>query len=137
MVPRLKPRQGGLATIEMAMVLPLLMLLTLGVIEYGWMFLKSQQITNAARQGARAGAPPDAGNAEVENTVDAIMSSSGMGSSGYSVDTDPAADGLASGTTFTVTVSVPYSNISLVGILPLLPSPTNLVAAVSMAKEGP
>ena len=56
MVPRLKARQSGLATIEMAMVLPLLMLLTLGVIEYGWMFLKSQQITNAARQGARAGA---------------------------------------------------------------------------------
>ena len=34
---------------------PLIILLVFGVIEYGWMLLKSQDISNAARSGARAG----------------------------------------------------------------------------------
>ena len=33
-------------------MLPLLLLVMLGAIEYGWLFFNVQQITNAARQGA-------------------------------------------------------------------------------------
>jgi len=32
----------GIATIEMALLLPILCMLTFGVMEYGWMFLKAQ-----------------------------------------------------------------------------------------------
>ncbi len=46
----------GTAAVEAALILPLLMLLLLGVIEYGWIYLKSEQIANAARHGARVGA---------------------------------------------------------------------------------
>ena len=52
-------RRDGLAVVEMAIVLPLLILLTFGMIEYGWLFLRSQEISNAARQGARIGVWPD------------------------------------------------------------------------------
>ena len=35
------------------------LLFTFGAIKYGWLFLKAQQITNAARQGARMATLPD------------------------------------------------------------------------------
>ena len=36
-----------------------MLLFTFGAIKYGWLFLKAQQITNAARQGARMATLPD------------------------------------------------------------------------------
>ena len=80
-----KIRYRGTATIEAAIMLPLLLLLTLGVIEYGWMFLKAQQTTNAARHAARIAIRPDSSNTDVINVIDQIMTSAEMGSSGYSV----------------------------------------------------
>jgi adhesin HecA-like repeat protein len=131
-----KDTQRGIVSVEAALVLPLLLLLTFALIEYGWMFLKAQQITNAARQGARVGAVPDAMTSEVQLTVDNIMNAAGMGSSGYSVTVSPGVEGLPRGEKLQVSVTVPYENIRLMSI-PLIPVPGNLKAAISMAKEGP
>src|SRR3954471_10670513 len=78
------------ALVEMALALLLLMLLTMGAIEYGWFFLKQQQITNAARQAARIASTADATNATVNSQVTTLMSSYGMGSSGYTTTLTPA-----------------------------------------------
>lgn len=133
-----RSRSEGILLVELAIVLPLLLLLTFGVIEYGWLFLKAQQVTNAARQGARVGATPDATNADVETAVETVLTASGMGGSGYSLVYLPAGGvgDLESGSTFTVTVTVPYSSVRLVDI-PFIPVPENLRASTSMAKEGP
>ena len=56
----------GTVTIEMAISLPLLLLLVLGVIEYGWMFLKNQGVTNTARQTARVAARYNVTDAEIQ-----------------------------------------------------------------------
>ena len=128
--------ESGLVSIEMALLLPLLLLLTFGVIEYGWMFLKSQQLTNAARQGARVGATVDATNADVLAAVNTIMNDSGMGGSGYTVNIAPAVGGLPTGLTLTVTVSLTYANVDLTGV-PIIPLPVTLSSSTSMAKEGP
>jgi len=50
---RKESRSRGAAAVEVALVLPVLLLVTFGAIRYGWFFLKLQQITNAARCGAR------------------------------------------------------------------------------------
>jgi Flp pilus assembly protein TadG len=52
--------QRGAAAIEFALVLPLLLTLVLGSIDWGWYFFIDQLVTNAAREGARAGSlvPP-------------------------------------------------------------------------------
>ena len=52
---RHSPSQGGQSIVEFALVLPLLLLLTFGVIEFGFFVYNQQIITNAAREGARAG----------------------------------------------------------------------------------
>ena len=47
--------QKGVAAVEFAIVLPFLVLLVFGTIEFGLMFYNKQVITNASREGARAG----------------------------------------------------------------------------------
>lgn len=47
--------QKGAAAIEFAIVLPLLVLLIFGGIEFGLLLFNKQVITNASREGARAG----------------------------------------------------------------------------------
>jgi hypothetical protein len=50
-----KKNQEGAAAIEFAIVLPLLVLLLLGVIEFSVLFYDKAMITNASREGARLG----------------------------------------------------------------------------------
>jgi Flp pilus assembly protein TadG len=48
-------RQSGVAAVEMALILPLFMVLVMGAIDWGWFFFVHQRVVNAAREGARAG----------------------------------------------------------------------------------
>ena len=66
-------RRKGVALLEAALVFPLLLLLTLALIEYGWLFMKIQQTTNAARHGLRAAVVPDATTAEAHAAVATLM----------------------------------------------------------------
>ena len=51
----------GAELIEMAVVLPLLMLLMFGIIDFGFMFQRYVVLTNAAMEGARVGILPGYG----------------------------------------------------------------------------
>ena len=51
--------ERGQAVIELALTLPLLLLIILGVFDFGLMFQKYEVVTNAAREGARVGVLPD------------------------------------------------------------------------------
>jgi Flp pilus assembly protein TadG len=48
--------ERGAELIEFALTLPLLLLLVLGIIEFGFLFQEYEVVTNAAREGARIGA---------------------------------------------------------------------------------
>jgi len=50
-----KMGQKGVAAVEFAIILPFLVLLVFGTIEFGVLFYNKQVITNASREGARAG----------------------------------------------------------------------------------
>ncbi len=135
----LKSRFTGAAIVEMAVVLPLLFLLVFGIIQYGWLFLKIQQMTNAARSGARVGVVGDnitEISANVTATVDKVMADSGLSASGYQVIPDLS---VSSGDPVTVTVFIPDAQkIALINAPELLPVPAKgLKASVTMAKEGP
>ena len=125
----------GLALVEAALLIPLLLALLIGLLEYGWLFYKLQQVNGAARHGARIGVVAGSTQAGVQAAIDQMMADSGLSGSGYAVaySADPGA--LLPGNTLTVTVTVPYANIELTGF-PLIPVPTNLVGETSMVKEG-
>jgi len=131
-------RYRGLAALEAALVFPLLLLLTFGAIKYGWLFLKAQQITNAARHGARIAILPGVTvNDDVLPAIQSLMESAGINSGDYSVTISPADfPSAAAGDTVTIQVTVPCANIDIMQV-PLLPSFENLGASVTMAKEGP
>jgi Flp pilus assembly protein TadG len=144
------PARRGLALVEAALVMPLLFFLLLGCVQYGWCFIKVQQLEQAARQGARIGALQTATTAKVTNSIASIMNAAGMsqGSSGYVVTLKNA----TTGATITnvadigqlpvhhlleVTVTIP--DYTLIGIInaPLIPMPASLTRRTAMLKEGP
>ena len=45
--------ESGQALVEMALIMPVLLLLVLGIVEFGRAFLAKQAVTDAAREGAR------------------------------------------------------------------------------------
>ncbi len=55
-VHRLVSADGGAAAVEMALVLPFLMVILMGIIEFGRVLYSHQVITNASREAARASA---------------------------------------------------------------------------------
>ena len=130
-------RRGGTMTVEAALLFPLVLTLTFGLIEYGWMFLKQQQITNTARQAARVAATVDATTSQVTSQITSMMSGYGLGSSSYSTTITPANVASATrGQQVSVAISITYSNIEITGFT-LLPLPSTISANVSMEKEGP
>ena len=50
-----KNPERGAALVELAMVLPLLLLILVGIVELGLLFYNQQVLTNASREGARTG----------------------------------------------------------------------------------
>jgi len=82
--------QEGTAAVEFAIVLPILMLLTLGVLDMGHMFYIDHLITNASREGARyavkyiAPTTPEPTSAEVSNYV---KLPSGLNYNAFNLDT--------------------------------------------------
>ena len=136
LIPKFDSRRSGVSAIEIALLLPLIILILFGVIEYGWMFLKAEQLNAAARHGVRVGVVEAATNAEVNAAVDQLMLDAGLAASGYVITLAPTDVSLVpAGDSFTVTVTVPYANITLTN-LPILPMPTSLKGSTTMAKEG-
>ena len=60
----------GVAAVELAFCLPILMLLVCGSIEFGLLFYNQQVITNASREGVRAGIVAEAETTDIIQIVE-------------------------------------------------------------------
>jgi Flp pilus assembly protein TadG len=60
----------GVAAVELALCLPILIVLVFGSIEVGLLFYNEQVITNASREGARAGIVAGTTNGDIEDIVE-------------------------------------------------------------------
>src|SRR5829696_5063466 len=61
--------ERGSALLEMAMTLPLLLLVSVAIFELGRAYQTQQILTNAAREGARMAVLPDASTANIQTRV--------------------------------------------------------------------
>lgn len=71
-------RGRGQAIVELALVLPVLMLLAIGLVNLGLMINAQIELTQAAWEGARAGAilnDPESGDSEIIGAVHAALTS--------------------------------------------------------------
>jgi Flp pilus assembly protein TadG len=67
--PNQSQSRRGAALVELAMVLPIFVTVTLGIVEFGRAMMVAQLVTNAAREGARLGSLDGTTNSEVEQTI--------------------------------------------------------------------
>jgi Flp pilus assembly protein TadG len=130
--------ERGAAVVEFALVLPLLLMLVLGAIDWGWYFYLREVVTNAAREGARVGSVSAVGGAAASSAAQTAASTylTNLGLRGGSATaTTPDLGG-----SHTVRVIVAYTAGSLTGFsLPGFESlvPSTINATVQMRGEWP
>ena len=73
-----RSNQRGQAVIELALTLPLLLVVVFGIIDFGFMFQRYESVTNAAREGARIGILADYTAAEAQNRALSYLAASGL-----------------------------------------------------------
>jgi TadE-like protein len=64
---RERGRDRGAGVVEFALIMPLLLMLVFGVIQFGTLFNRQQGMHAAAREGARVAALPSSTLADIEN----------------------------------------------------------------------
>jgi len=74
--------QRGAELIEFALVLPLLLMIVLGIVDFGFLFQRLEVVTNAAREGARMAVLPGYSTADVQNRVLAYIQTGGLPTTG-------------------------------------------------------
>ncbi|MBW2643651.1 MAG: pilus assembly protein [Deltaproteobacteria bacterium] len=152
----IKDQNGG-SLIEFAIVLPLLAILIFGIIEFSILFYNKAMVTNAAREGARAGivfAPVRPSEAELETIINnyaeahlinfdqsqlLIKTFQHTDSDNTVRDVDDAitADVISSGEPLTVTLNYTYQFLVLPNVLELVKGSftnTQLISAVSVMR---
>jgi Flp pilus assembly protein TadG len=129
-----RPRRRGAALLEFAVVVPVLILLVFGMLEFGRVMMVQQVLTNAAREGCRKATLPGSSSSDVTTVVNKYLTSSGIsGANAPSVSPDPSTAN--AGDAITVTVSVPFNNVSWLPV-PLFLGGKTLSATVVMCKES-
>lgn len=127
-------RRKGSVLVEHAFVLPLFLLFIWGLLEFGRLSLAANSIISAAQEGCRAGITPGSTSEEVKAEVNTILNNSYI--SGATVTTTPTEVAtLKTGETLTVSVQIPFSQVSWI------PTPQFLKGRVlktscSMLREG-
>ncbi len=76
-IVRLKSERGA-ELIEFALVFPLLLMVVLGIVDFGFVFQRMEVVTNAAREGARIAVLPGYGVADVQARVTNYIQTGGV-----------------------------------------------------------
>ena len=137
----LRKDERGLAATELALVLPLLLLIMFGIIEGGRIFSAWLEITNDAREGARYGAVR-VGDPAAEPTLLADVKAYVTQRAAGLVDTDPQKFGVTvqklneGASDVSLSVAVSYKmEIYMPLVQQLLPNPLHLSARSVMRAE--
>ena len=118
---RRKGHEDGAALVEFALLAPLLIILVMGVIEFGWLFAQMNEIRHVAQEGARWGAVshPDIDGSGSADWSDLAARACGAANlpSGTSVDVTGSYVGGAKGDTATVTVTATVQSLTNVPVI--------------------
>src|SRR5688572_29502758 len=134
--------RSGNAVLDMALIMPLLIMLTFGAVEYGFALYIKHSLQAAAREGARAAVVSGATATEVQAAVDSAMLAAGFQQAKYTrpPTISPANwTSAAAGTTITVTVNTTWGTAGckvLPNYLGGIPTTKVLAGATTMRKEG-
>jgi Flp pilus assembly protein TadG len=118
---------GGQALVELALALPLLLLILVGIFEFARAYSIKQSIVNAAREGARTAVVQTTANeAAITSVINTYLSSNNIAADSVTIEvtapdgTDKTLGEAASGDAVSVTVSDRYDFILLGPIVGLV-----------------
>lgn len=132
-------RDDGQSLVEMAIVLPILLALLVGIFEMGRAWNVYQVLTNAAREGARSAVIPTNSESKVRGTIDDYLADAGLDPGLGTVTINGQGGGV--GTPTRVSIDYPYKFgflgpvVSLLGTGSALPGSITLSTAVTMRNE--
>jgi Flp pilus assembly protein TadG len=129
-------RQRGTALLETALTMPMVLLVAVGIFEFGRAYQTWQVLTNAAREGARVAVLPGKTETQVRERAKQYMSA---GELGHSADATVALTaetidlgGGATASASRVTVTYPFEFMVLQPIAQLVSGNTDLGAPFNM-----
>jgi Flp pilus assembly protein TadG len=124
--------------VEMAIVLPLLVLLVFGLIDCSRLGMVTQILNTAAREACRVAAIDGNTNADVTARLNQVLNSSAI--SGVTVTQTPTdcttVHSSDNPNTVTVTLSVPFRQVTWLGT-PFLFQSANVSGSATMSSERP
>jgi Flp pilus assembly protein TadG len=140
-------RQRGSSAVEFALVLPLLILILFGIIEFGFILYDKAIVTNASREGARrgivynvdsTGAPIAVPPNDINDTATGYCASYlvSLGSGVAMPSTTITGNCAIPGNSLTVTVNYPYSFLVLPNFVSGLTGVITLSGATVMRCEN-
>ncbi len=131
--------EKGIAAIEFGLILPVLLFLVMGIIDFGMLMTSRASMVSASREGARAGivvAAPPVTEAEIATVVRNALTISGWDPyevASATVNVNGA--GGAFGTDLTVVVNSNYSFLVLSKLIPSIADQLLLNASTTMKME--
>jgi len=137
--------ERGAELIEMALTLPLLLLVAVSIFEFGRAYQTWQILTNAAREGARVAAMPSVNTGDPEARVRDYMKSGQLtkwDTASVSVTNATISYGTGTATAAKVTVDYPFEFIMLNPVAKLLNpnsttgAPLTITASAQMRNEA-
>jgi Flp pilus assembly protein TadG len=142
---RLRRDQRGAALLEVAFTLPLLLLVSVSIFEFGRAFQTWQVLTNAAREGARVAVLPGIDNTMVTARVQQYLTAGQLSADvtpTITIDKNtPISYGAGSAPGSTVTIAFPYKFMVLQNVVRLVVTGSTagddftMVASATMRNE--
>jgi Flp pilus assembly protein TadG len=130
----------GAALFEFAIVMPMIVLLVLGVIEFGWLFAQMNQVRHMSQEGARWGAVshPDIDGDGLEDWADIEARACGASNlPGGTTVTVTGSEGTGGkGDTATITVTANVQSLTNLGLITMF-LPTTLTNTETFRLEQP
>ena len=140
---RLLAGEQGTALLETAMTLPLLLIVSVGIFEFGRAFQTWQVLTNAAREGARVAVLPNPAAGAAEARVRAYLASGALPTAAITATTvvvNPASTvGIGGGATASssvVTVNYPFDFMVLQPVARLLVSGSTIGSSFTLTASA-
>jgi Flp pilus assembly protein TadG len=131
-------RRRGSEVLELALLLPILLGLAFGAAAYGYYFFVQHNVQGAAREGARAGIPFNATQADADAKITNYLTNAGLTPADFSISFSHNVETAAPGTDITVTVEGVWSTVGITLLPPPLSPAANKIVRgrAVMRKEG-
>jgi Flp pilus assembly protein TadG len=124
--------ERGASLVEFAIMAPLLILLLLGIVEFGWVFAQNNDVRHGAREGARFAAVDAGNNAAIRTYVCQTMEGLSAGITTLEVGVDQGS-GIRGGTG-SITVRATIASLSGAPVISSF-LPTTLESVISFRLE--